>query len=285
MSQAIGVFGLGLIGTALAGRLLQAGRPVEGHDPDGSRAETLGEMGGRFGRADDIWKNRLVFSCVFDTDQLAALIEQAPSVDTGCLVSISTCDPARMEALGRNAAEKGWRLIEAPISGTSRQLSLGEAVFLVGGAPEDVATVSPVLDGLGRTYHHVGPLGAGNRAKLAVNLILGLNRAALAEGLVFAQRMGLAPQAFLELAQDTAAASAVMKTKGPKMAGRDFDPQGRVEQSAKDFNLILSSAEALTQDLPFARTYAAMMRDCMDNDEAGLDNAAIIQAIERSRPG
>ena len=190
-----------------------------------------------------------------------------------------------MTALSSQAADKGWRLVEAPISGTSRQLASGDVLFLVGGELEDVARIAPLLERLGRAQHHVGPIGTGNCAKLAINLVLGLNRAAVAEGLVFAERLGIAPEAFLALAGDSAAASAVMKTKGVKMARRDFDPQGRIEQSAKDFNLILASAQALEQDLPFARTYAAMMRDCIENDEAGLDNAAILRAIERARPG
>ncbi|WP_146344983.1 NAD(P)-dependent oxidoreductase [Phaeobacter marinintestinus] len=282
MNRSAGVFGLGLVGTALAGRLLRSGRSVAGFDPDPARCKLLEDAAGQASDPGLVWQQDYVFSCVFDTDQLSDLIAQAPERDGACLISISTCDPMRMSGLGMAAAQKGWRLIEAPISGTSKQLAMGDAVFLVGGDPADAQALSVLLGTIGRSQHYVGPLGNGNRAKLAVNLVLGLNRAALAEGLVFANRVGLAPDAFLELLQDTAAASAVMKTKGPKMVAQDFDAQGRIEQSAKDFGLILTVAAEQRQGLPFARTYAAMMRDCMDNDEAGLDNAAIIKAIARA---
>jgi 3-hydroxyisobutyrate dehydrogenase-like beta-hydroxyacid dehydrogenase len=138
---------------------------------------------------------------------------------------------------------------------------------------------------LGRGHHYVGGIGNGNRAKLAVNLVLGLNRAALAEGLVFAQSIGLDPKAFLPLLQDTAAASAVMPSKGPKMVDRDFAPLGRIAQSAKDFGLIQSMSSATGQHLPFAATYLDMMALCMQNGDGDLDNAAVMLAIEMSKPG
>ncbi|HEX2257023.1 MAG TPA: NAD-binding protein, partial [Afifellaceae bacterium] len=90
----------------------------------------------------------------------------------------------------------------------------------------------------------MGAPGAGGRTKLAVNLILGLNRAALAEGLVFAERLGLSPARFLEVARRSAAYSQVMDIKGGKMIAGDFTPQGRIAQSLKDFTLILESAAA-----------------------------------------
>ncbi|RMF34291.1 MAG: NAD(P)-dependent oxidoreductase [Alphaproteobacteria bacterium] len=283
MTDRIGIFGLGLIGIALARRLMRAGRQVIGHDPDPERGALLAGLGGVSAEPDAVWRQELVFSCVFDTDQLAGLIDAAPAGSGGRLVSLSTCDPARMPDLGRAAAARGWRLIEAPISGTSLQLADGEAVFLLGCERAEAEALAPLLQAITRGWHHVGPLGAGNRAKLAVNLVLGLNRAALAEGLVFAERLGLDPAAFLTLLQDTAAASAVMATKGPKMVARDFEPQGRIAQSAKDFGLILQAAAAVGQGLPLARTYAGLMRDCVEHGEIGLDNSAVIRAVLRAQ--
>ena len=113
--------------------------------------------------------------------------------------------------------------------------------------------------------------------------MLGLNRAALAEGLVFAEQMGISPTDFLTLARGSAAASQVMASKGPMMAARDFTPQGRIAQSAKDFNLILDVAQTNGQRLPFVETYLAMMKDCIAHGEANLANAAIIRAVCRVR--
>ena len=97
---------------------------------------------------------------------------------------------------------------------------------------------------------HIGKVGDGGRAKLAVNLILGLNRLALAEGLVFAERLGLDPAAFLKVARASAAASQVMDTKGPKMVAGDFAPEGRVRQTLKDAHLMLDQARKTGQQLP-----------------------------------
>jgi 3-hydroxyisobutyrate dehydrogenase-like beta-hydroxyacid dehydrogenase len=120
---------------------------------------------------------------------------------------------------------------------------------------------------------------------LCVKLILGLNRAALAEGLVLARALGLDGARFLALAQGSAAASSVMATKGPRMVAGDFAPEGRVVQSAKDFGLILAAAEGAGVGLPFARLYAEMMGDLVAAGEGDLDNAAIIRALERGRAG
>jgi 3-hydroxyisobutyrate dehydrogenase-like beta-hydroxyacid dehydrogenase len=139
-----------------------------------------------------------------------------------------------------------------------------------------------VLDAICPRRYYLGDAGNGSRAKLAVNLILGLNRAALAEGLVFAERLGLDRSAFLDVARGSAAYSQVMEVKGPLMARKTYrQPQSRVDQSLKDFRLMLEQARALRQELPFASLYARMLEDCMQHGEGEWDNAAIAEAIAR----
>ncbi|KUP94512.1 NAD(P)-dependent oxidoreductase [Tritonibacter horizontis] len=279
----IGVFGLGLIGTALSGRLLAAGNHLRGFDPDPQRCRDFAAAGGTVCTAQEVWAADVVFSCVFDTDQLAALIASAPRADC-ILVSVSTCDPDRMARLADQAAAKGIRLIEAPVSGTSRALADGTVLFLVAGDQAAATRVGPVLARLCRRQIHVGAIGNGNRAKLAINLVLGLNRAALAEGLVFAQALGLGAQDFMDMVRASAAHSDVMEAKGDLMIARNFAPQGRMAQSFKDFSLIENRAAELGQGLPFTDTYLAMMRDALEQGEGDLDNSAILLPIERSRP-
>ncbi len=281
MTDRIGVFGLGLIGGALAGRLIAAGYDVIGLDPSVERCAELKALGGTQGTPDQVWSADVVFSCVFDTDQLAALIASAPDTATP-LISMSTCDPDRMQALADDAATRGITLIEAPISGTSKALAAGDVLLLVGGDEAAVAQIAPVLDALSRQYLHVGDIGNGNRAKLAINLVLGLHRAALAEGMVFAEALGLDAADFLAMAKASAAYSAVMDSKGQLLVDRDFTPQGRIVQSAKDFNLIRDSACAAGQGLPFTETYLAMMRDALAQGEGDLDNSAILLPIART---
>ncbi len=280
----IGIFGLGLIGHALASRLAGAGYELRGFDPDSERCAGLAALGGTGCAASQVWEAEVVFSCVFDTDQLAELIAAAPD-GKGVLVSMSTCDPERMQALSDAAATRGITLIEAPISGTSRALSKGEVLLLVAGDRAEAERLSPILDRLSRQHLHVGAIGNGNRAKLAINLVLGLNRAALAEGMVFAEAMGLAAEDFLSMARASAAQSAVMESKGRLMVERDFEPQGRIVQSAKDFTLIRDGAAAMGQGLPFTETYLAMMRDAIARGEGDLDNSAILLPIARASTG
>ncbi len=284
MSDTVGIIGLGLVGMAAAERLVAHGMAVFGHDPAPERADLLAQIGGVPADAAAIWRDAdPVIAAVFDTDQVADVIEQAPEKTSKRLVVFSTCDPDRMADLGARAAAKGITLVEAPLSGTSRQLAQGEAVFLVGGDASAAAGLAGLFAVLGRSHHHVGGLGDATRTKLAINLILGLNRAALAEGLVFAERIGLAPEKVLDLARNSAAASQVMDTKGPLMVAGEFAPQGRISQSAKDFGLMRDTALARGQRLPFAELYLAMMQDCIDHGEADLDNAAIIKALARAR--
>ena len=111
------------------------------------------------------------------------------------------------------------------MSGASGQVSRGEGVGLIGGDPDIIAEVEPVLRAMFPTYFHIGKVGDGGRAKLAVNLILGLNRLAVAEGLVFAERLGLDPGPFSRSRASSAAYSQVMDVKGAKMTRGEFAPR------------------------------------------------------------
>jgi 3-hydroxyisobutyrate dehydrogenase len=176
---------------------------------------------------------------------------------------------------------RGLRLIEAPVSGSSAQVREGKGVGLIGGDTGAAEAITDVLDALFPLRFHMGEIGNGGRAKLATNLILGLNRLALAEGLVFAERLGLDPQAFLEVARRAASYSQVMDTKGPKMVRGDFSPQGWVHQSLKDFHLILDQAQAHNQELPLAALNRQVLEACIRNGEGELDNSAVIREIRR----
>jgi len=192
----------------------------------------------------------------------------------------STCDPDRIAALGARVAD-GLRFLEAPVSGTSEQVRQGNGVGLIGGDAKIAAAAAPVLDVLLPKRFHIGKLGDGGRAKLAVNLILGLNRLALAEGLVFASRLGLDPAAFLKVARGSAAASQVMDIKGPKMVSGEFAPEGRVRQTLKDAHLMLDQARLAGQKLPLLEIHADVLEACVRHGEGEADNSIIIEEIRR----
>lgn len=281
--QAVGIFGLGLIGQAAAARLLAQGVRVLGHDPMPDRCAALAAIGGEIAEPGALWAVGTVLIAVFDATQAQQVIDTAPPASGALALLHATCAPEAAEALERRAEARGLHLVEAPVSGTSGQLRRGEATLFLAGRVEAVARAAPVGALIGRRVIPVGQAGNGARVKLAVNLVLGLNRAALAEGLVLAEAMGIDAATALGLFRDSAAQSAVMEVKGRRMVEGDFSPEGRIAQSAKDFALILSGAQAVGQELPFASTYAAMMADCMSAGEGGLDNAAIIAALRRRR--
>jgi 3-hydroxyisobutyrate dehydrogenase-like beta-hydroxyacid dehydrogenase len=141
--------------------------------------------------------------------------------------------------------------------------------------------VKDVLDALFARRFHIGNVGDGGRAKLAVNLILGLNRLALAEGLVFAERLGLDPTVFLDVARGSASYSQVMETKGPKLVQGNFLPEGRVRQTLKDARLMLDQAAAAGQTLSMLEVHANVLEACVRAGEADLDNSAVIREVRR----
>ena len=284
VTNKIGLFGLGLIGRALAARLIAGGYEVLGFDPGAEACAAFSEIGGTVVNAEDVWAVAAVLSAVFDTNQLAGVIDAAPTGTGATLISASTCDPDMMTDLADRAQAKQITLVEAPLSGTSKDLKDGNAVFLLGGDQSACAALSDLFACLGRAHYYQGAAGQGNKAKLAINLVLGLNRAALAEGLVFANSLGLEQDTFLELLQDSAAASAVMPSKGPLMVRGDFRPLGRLAQSAKDFNLIRKMGAKSGQHLPFAQTYQNMVDQGVKAGDGDLDNSAIMLSIERSKP-
>jgi 3-hydroxyisobutyrate dehydrogenase-like beta-hydroxyacid dehydrogenase len=129
----------------------------------------------------------------------------------------------------------------------------------------------------------VGKIGDASRTKLAINLILQSNRAALAEGIVFAERLRLDGHAFLAAARESAAYSRVMDSKGEKMLARDFRPQSHISQTLKDAELILEEANQRGLHLPMTSVQAGLLRAAIALEGPDSDSAAVIEAI-RQRP-
>lgn len=289
----VGILGIGLIGTALAKRLVGAGLEVAGFDVDAARREALAAIGGKaltsvadVARAAD----RILVS-VFDTGQVEDVVEGKGGLaeiaaETGAeklALVVSTCDPDRIARLAGRLEGSPVRLLEAPISGTSAQVAAGDGVGLVAGDREDADAAADILAAICKTFHFMGATGNGGRTKLAVNLILGINRAGLAEGLVFADALGLPLPAFLDAAKDSAAYSQIMDVKGDRMIAGDFSPQGRVAQSTKDARLMVEAASAAGQDLPLGRAYLDLLEKSIEAGDGDLDNSAVMREIQRRK--
>ena len=286
--KTVGLIGLGLVGQALANRLIPAGFDVLGHDIDPAKNAKLEAMGGRARSLAEAAKCGVVLLAVFSTEQVEDVVENAlvPAAGAGKIVlCASTCDPDRIAALAERVAPKGIRFLETPVSGSSGQVSRGEGTGLIGGDPATAAEVDDILAVLFPNRFHIGKAGDGGRAKLAINLILGLNRMALAEGIVFASRLGLDAKAFLEVAKASAAYSQVMDIKGRKMVEREFKPEGFVHQSLKDFTLMQEQAKKLGQTLLALELNKSLLEACVRAGEKDLDNSAVIEEIRRRHKG
>ena len=284
----VAIIGLGLMGEVYAQRLLDAGIPVTGFDVDPARRARLAEIGGRpAGTIAELAKPaRFIIIAVFSTAQVEDVLVNhllpALGDDSNKIVlCMSTCDPDQVAALAARVVPRGIRYLDVPVSGTSDQVRRGDGVALIGGDMTIANEVAPVLDALFARRFHVGKIGDGGRAKLAVNLILGLNRLALAEGLVFAERLGLDPAEFLEVAKGSASYSQVMETKGPKMVHGDFSPEGRVKQTLKDAHMMLDQGVAIGQPLKSLQVHVDTLEACVKAGEAELDNSAIIKEVRR----
>jgi 3-hydroxyisobutyrate dehydrogenase-like beta-hydroxyacid dehydrogenase len=288
MTAPVAIIGLGLMGEVYAKRLIDARIPVTGFDIDPARRARLKDIGGT--PADSIAAlakpARCVLIAVFDTAQVEDVIENhlLPALGNGpnkIVLCMSTCDPDQVAALAARVIPRGIRYLDVPVSGTSDQVRRGDGVALVGGDATIADEVADIFDALFARRFHVGKVGDGGRAKLAVNLILGLNRLALAEGLVFAERLGLDPAAFLDVARGSASYSQVMETKGPKMVRGDFSPEGRARQTLKDCRLMLAQAAAAGQPLKMLELHAEVLEACVKAGEADLDNSVVINEIRR----
>lgn len=283
----IGLVGLGLVGRALAERLAGAGHTLVGHDRDPAASAAWAGPGRRVAASPAALgaECACVVLAVFDTTGVLEVVEGPDGLLAGgatrVLIDASTGDPDRLQALAQRLAGRGIDFIEAPLSGSSQQIAAGTATMLVGASDEALARHGAVLEALAPQRVHVGGAGMGARAKLATNLVLGLNRAALAEGLVFAERLGLAPDRFLALVLATPARSDAALAKGGLMVSGEFTPQSRIRQHLKDVELMLGQAAQAGQRLPLSTTHAALLRAAVAAGDGELDNAAIVRQIRR----
>ncbi|MBL8380250.1 MAG: NAD(P)-dependent oxidoreductase [Burkholderiales bacterium] len=289
MKSGVGLVGLGLVGTALISRLRAAGFDPQGWDHDGAALTRCRQGGGRtvdsaaaLGR-----ECAVVILAVFDTAGVIDVLEGEDGILAGgtpqAVIDCSTGDADTLQALATRLAARGIDFIEAPLSGSSAQIAAGEALMLLGGEARAIAAQDTLLCAIAARRTHVGGAGMGARAKLATNLVLGLNRAALAEGMAFAESLGIAPADFLELILNSPARSEAAVQKGVQMVREDFAPRSRVRQHLKDVELMLAAARANGRRLPLTDAHAALLRTAVDQGDGDLDNAAILRTLRRAR--
>jgi len=285
MKGPVGVIGLGLMGAALTERLLAAGFEVLVHNRTPAKADPLLARGAKWSDNPLAECDRVVIS-LYTTEVVEAVLRQ---LDAGLhagqiLVDTTTGSPEQAALLGVRLAERGVQYLDAPISGSSEQTRRGEVTTIVGGPHEAVAPCQELFDCFSRKTFYAGPCGSAAKMKLVSNLVLGLNRVALAEGLVFAEAIGLEPSGALEVLMGTMAHSRIMDTKGQKMIDRDFQTQARLSQHLKDVRLMLESAAEAGLALPLSEAHCRLLATAEAAGFGDADNSAVIQAFDAS-PG
>jgi 3-hydroxyisobutyrate dehydrogenase-like beta-hydroxyacid dehydrogenase len=273
------------MGAALSHRLRGAGLRVLGYDIDPDKALLVPDIEVA-ASADEICLrcSRIVLA-VYDTAQVEAVVAELETTAHPMVVlCTTTVEPRRIAFVAARAARYGITLLEAPISGTSAEVEAGKGVGLIAGPAEVLPQATDILDAICPKRFFLGSPGNAAKAKLAVNLVLQLNRAALAEGLVFAEKLGLSPAEFLAVLRESPAASQVMAGKGEKMVQREYTPQSHIAQTLKDAQIMIETAHRLGQNLPMMEANAALLAAAIALRGGELDSAAVIEAIRKSRP-
>ncbi|HIG28697.1 MAG TPA: NAD(P)-dependent oxidoreductase [Verrucomicrobiales bacterium] len=280
----IGLIGVGLMGNALAERALESGFSVIGYDLIEERTLKLSNHGGiHASSAIEVAQSCdwLVYS-VMTTEQVEASLEQCWEhlLPGQIIIDTSTGDPESMAKLGSRLAEIGVHYLDATIAGNSEETRRGEVMALVGGDAGAFQECMPFLRCFSKEVYHMGPTGHGARMKLVFNLVLGLHRAVLGEGLVFSEKIGIDRNTALNILKAGAAYSYVMESKGSKMLAGDFEPQAKLEQHLKDVNLMLSMGNRNNAHLPLCQKHKELLSQLVSEGHGALDNSAIIQAFE-----
>lgn len=278
----IGVIGLGLMGSALTERLLENGYRVVVWNRTREKSKALVARGAEWSDNPLAACDRVIIS-LYTSEIVEAVLDQLEAgLHAGqILLDTTTGEPEQTAALGSRLVARGVRYLDAPISGSSEQARRGEATVIVGGPRETFEACADLWRVMCQKVFHVGPCGSAARMKLITNLVLGLNRAALAEGLAFAEAIGVAPAAALEVMAGSMAYSRAMDAKGRKMIEHDFTVQARLSQHLKDVRLMLQAAGEAGMPLPLADTHRRLMEQAEAAGLGELDNSAIIEVLRR----
>ncbi|TQC43250.1 2-hydroxy-3-oxopropionate reductase [Rhodococcus sp. WS4] len=284
----IAFIGLGIMGSPMAVHLAKAGHQVVGYNRSPERTAALVEAGGT--AADSIAK------AVAVADVVAVMVPDSPDVQAvlagedgvfahapagALIIDFSSIRPDVTTALAVQAAERGFRLIDAPVSGGEAGAVNAALSIMVGGAPEDFEAARPILDVVGKTVVHVGPNGSGQTVKAANQLIVAGNIQLLAEAIIFLEAYGVDTAAAVEVLGGGLAGSAVLNQKAQKMLDRSFEPGFRIDLHHKDLGIVTSAAREAGVVTPLGAVVAQLMASARANGDGGLDHSGLLRGVER----
>jgi 2-hydroxy-3-oxopropionate reductase len=197
------------------------------------------------------------------------------------IVDMSSISPNVSQKISAACAEQGVDFLDAPVSGGEPKAIEGTLAIMVGGDRAAFERARPILEKMGSAVTLTGPVGAGNTTKLANQIMVACNIAAMGEALVLATRAGLDPEVVFNAVKGGLAGSTVLNVKAPMLIARNFKPGFRIELHQKDLRNALLAAESLKVSLPLTSLVQQMLMALMNEGKGHLDHSAIAQFIER----
>lgn len=289
MSSKIGFVGLGIMGKPMAKNLIKAGHQLTVYDIVPAGMDELAAAGAAKGSSpkDVASRTELIITMVPDGPE----VEQAVLGPNGVLdgakkgsivVDMSSISPMVSQKVGAACEAKGIEFVDAPVSGGEPKAIDGTLAIMCGGKKEIFDKVEPILKTMGSTVTLTGKIGAGNVTKLANQIMVACNIAAMSEALVLATKAGLDPEVVFNAVKAGLAGSTVLNVKAPMVYGRNFKPGFRIRLHQKDLRNALLAAESLKVSLPLTSAVQNMLIDLMNNGKGDLDHSAIVQVIEKA---
>lgn len=284
MNTIIGFVGLGLMGGGMARNLIESGFRVIGYDLDSDKIAEFIAAGGE--KSEDpeamaaqvdviilsLPNSNVVDQVVYNTIRL-----NKTQRENLILIDTTTADPGMSKTLASQLQEKGVAMLDATISGTSKMCAEKDITFMVGGDKGIFQECENIFSAMAAQTFYLGPNGSGALMKLIVNLVLGLNRMVLAEGLSLGKNAGVDAEQMLNVLKNSAAYSKALDMKGLKMTSEDFLPaEGKLAFHLKDVRLMLDLSRQLNFPLPLSCLHAQALTSLVAKGRGEWDNSAII---------
>ncbi|MBZ6075133.1 NAD(P)-dependent oxidoreductase [Microvirga puerhi] len=284
-SRAVAFLGIGLMGSRQAKRLLDAGHKVIAWNRSREKAEALRSFGADVvDTAAEAARSADVLILMLENGQIVRdvlfLQGAADALRPGCtVIDMSSIKPSEAKDHARRLADRGVHHIDAPVSGGTLGAEQGTLAIMAGGDADVFAKVMPILSVMGHAVH-VGPHGAGQLAKLANQVIVGVTIGAVAEALLLAERGGADPAKVREALRGGFAESRILELHGRRMVERDFETKGRSVTHLKDLDNALDAAEGIgIETLPYTAITADLFR-CLIQNAGDLDHSGLLVELE-----
>jgi len=283
----LGFIGLGNMGSPMTKNLLKAGFALTVFDKF-AKFDDLVALGAKAGLSnqDVAAQSDVIITMLPNSPHVREAVLGKDGVLDGAkagtiLVDMSSIAPGAAQEICAAVKEKGIVMLDAPVSGGEPKAIEGTLAIMVGGDPKAFETVRPVLEKMGASVVHVGEIGAGNVTKLANQIIVALNIAAVSEAFVLATKAGVNPEAVFNAIKGGLAGSTVMNAKVPMILDGNFKPGFRIELHIKDLQNALDTAHALTVPVPLTANIMETMQTIKNDDFGTSDHSAIVRHYEK----